>query len=250
MAIPILRPLSMGEVLDSAFGLYRNQFVTLVTIAAAMQSIPGIFGIYLEVSGAGMEHFSLTFLHLFLSFAFGSVAVAASTFVVSGAYLGAQLPARDALIRALGFVVPLVVISLLSTLMIFLGFILLIIPGFIAIAGLTLSNTALVIEAPIGPTEAMRRSWFLTTGARGKILMTLLVGFVLILIPAFTVGVLSAIGGVVGAWPIWLSPVLIFALTIFMYPFLYAVIVVLYYDMRVRKEGFDLELLAGAATET
>lgn len=247
MAIPILRPLAMGEVLDTAFGLYRDQFVALVTIAAATQAIPGIFGIYLEVSGAGLANLGLSAFHVFLGLFFGSVGVAASTFVISGTYLGENVDAREALGRAAAFILPLVVITILSTIMSFFGFLMLIIPGFIVIAGLALSNAALVIESPVGPTEAMRRSWFLTKGARWKVLVTLFVGFVLIAIPAFTVGVLSAIVGALGSWPIWISPVLILGFSIFMYPFLYAVVVVLYYDLRVRKEGFDLELLARVA---
>ena len=35
-------------------------------------------------------------------------------------------------------------------------------------------------------------------------------------------------------------------LSILIYPFFYVVLTVLYYDLRVRKEGFDLELLASA----
>jgi hypothetical protein len=247
MAIPILRPLAMGEVLDTAFGLYRDQFIALVTIAAATQAIPGIFGIYLEVSGAGMTNLGLSAIHVFLGLLFGSVGVAASTFVISGTYLGENVDAREALGRAGGFILPLVVITILSTLMTFVGFLLLIVPGFIVIAALALSNAALVIEAPVGPTEAMRRSWSLTKGARGKVLITLFVGFALIAIPAFTVGMLSAIADFVGAWPTWLTSVMVFGFGIFMYPFLYAVVVVLYYDLRVRKEGFDLELLARVA---
>ena len=33
---------------------------------------------------------------------------------------------------------------------------------------------------------------------------------------------------------------------IFIYPFVYVVMTVLYYDLRVRREGFDLELLASS----
>ena len=37
-------------------------------------------------------------------------------------------------------------------------------------------------------------------------------------------------------------------LQVFVYPFVYVVQTVLYYDLRVRKEGFDLEVLANAMT--
>lgn len=246
MATPLLRPLDLGGVLDTASGLYRNLFVALVTIAAATNAVPGIMSIYIDVSGAGIEHMGLFGAYLFLTFLFSAIAVAASTFVISGAYLGDRILARDALRRALGFTLPLVIITVLSMLVIFFGFVLLIIPGLIAMAGLALSNAVVVIEAPIGPTDAMGRSWSLTKGERMKVLATLIVAFLLLAIPAILVGVLSEIGGTFGLWPSWISSVLSIAFSVFVYPFLYVVVVVLYYDMRVRKEGFDLELMARA----
>ncbi len=103
-------------MLDTASGLYRNQFVVLVTIAAAMQGVPGIMGIYIDVSSAGIDDFSLLLAYLFVSILFSSVAVAASTFVISGAYLGDRVPAREALANALVFMLSLIIITLLSTL--------------------------------------------------------------------------------------------------------------------------------------
>ncbi|HET9065227.1 MAG TPA: hypothetical protein VFN22_05370 [Gemmatimonadales bacterium] len=246
MTAPILRPLSMGEVLDTAFGLYRNQFVALVTIAAVLQILPGLLGVYLEVTGLSTTNLGLMLLVLFIGFVFSSIAVAASTFVISGAYLGRQVTAGEAIPRALAFLLPLMVLSALSGLLITVGFLLLIIPGFIAIAGLALANAALVIETPISPMDAMRRSWELTKGARGKVMTTIFVGSLLLVIPMIVVSVIGVIGSALGLWPIWISPVLTLALRIFVYPFVYVVVVVLYYDMRVRKEGFDLELMASA----
>ncbi len=83
-------------------------------------------------------------------------------------------------------------------------------------------------------------------GERLKVLATLVVAGLLLAIPAILVGVMSEVGSVLGIWPSWIRPVLSMAFGIFVYPFLYVVIVVLYYDMRVRKEGFDLELMARA----
>lgn len=248
MTAPILRPLSMGEVLDTAFGLYRNQFVALVTIAAAMQTLPGLLGVYIEVTGLSpLTHPLLFLLQFFLGLLFSSIAVVASTFVISGAYLDRQVTASEAISRALPFLVPLVILSALSGLVIMVGFILLIVPGFIAVAGLALANAALVIETPISPMDAMRRSWQLTKGARGKVITTIFVGSLLMVIPMMVVLIMGSIGSVLGFWPLWIAPVLTLALRIFIFPFVYAVVVVLYYDMRVRKEGFDLELMAAAS---
>lgn len=237
----------MGEVLDTAFGLFRNQFVVLVTISAAMQIVPGVLGVYLEVSGGLLTHPMLNIFHLFLAFLFGSIAVAASTYVVAGAYLGNRIAASDAIMRSLGLVGTLVLLSILTGLVIMFGFMLLIIPGLILIGGLALGNAIVVLEAPIGATAAMQRSWQLTKGARTKVLVTILLASLLQVIPATLVGLLAAIITPLALWPAWVVPVLTLALTILVHPFLYVVVIVLYYDMRVRKEGYDLELMAQGA---
>lgn len=247
MTVPLLRPLSVGEVLDTAFGLYRDQFVALVTIAAVLQAIPGLLSVYFEVTGLLLTSPWLLVPEFFLGLLFASIAVAASTFVVSGAYLGKQVTAAEAIPRALAFLLPLLVLSALSGLVVGIGFLLLVVPGLIAVAGLALANAALVIEAPLSPMDAMRRSWQLTKGARGKVLITLFIGSLLLMVPMFVVGLIAGVGSALGLWPTWITPVLILAFRIFIYPFIYAVVVVLYYDMRVRKEGFDLELMAAAS---
>ena len=67
----------------------------------------------------------------------------------------------------------------------------------------------------------------------------------MLMVPTITVG---AIWGMVGAasGDVGLvgMEVVTSLLSILIYPFFYVVLTVLYYDLRVRKEGFDLELLA------
>jgi hypothetical protein len=242
-----LRPLSLGEVLDVAFGLYRSRFAPLLVIAVVCQLIPVCLAVYLQVTSETDFLLMLRLGYYLLAVVLGSIGVAASTFVVSDACLGRESSAADALARAAPLIGRLVVISFLLSLVVGVGFFLLIFPAFIFFAGLLLSTVVAVIESPPSATAAMNRSWALSKGYKGKVLLTMLVAGLLLAVPAIA---LSVIGGLVGAavgeqTELWFF-VLPLIFQIFVYPFVYVVQTVLYYDLRVRKEGFDLELLASA----
>lgn len=242
---PVLRPLSLGEVLDVAFGLYRSLFAPLLVVAVVCQVIPMALGVYLGASGALFVNIPLSLLYWCLAVILGSLGVAASTFIVSDAYLGRETPATVALGRAMSLLGRLVVISLLSSLLIGVGFMLVFVPGVILLSGLLLSPVVAVLESPPAATAAMGRSWELTRGYRGKVLLTMFVAFLLLLVPSIAIGGAGALIGDEGAVGMVIL-VLEAVLQVFIYPFVYVVMTVLYYDLRVRKEGFDLELLASS----
>ncbi len=246
MAAPVLRPLSTGEVLDVSFGLYRALFLPLLTVALACRAIPAIIGIYLQAAGGFSAHWVLGITQLFVGIFLSAIGVAATTYIVSGAYLGTDVAASDALRQALGLLGRLLMLTTMTSLIIGFGMLLLVVPGLILFAGLALSTAVLVLESPISPNDAMSRSWQLTRGSRWKVLLAIMVAALLLVVPMMAVGVLGAFGSLVGLWPALMPLVLSASSSFFVYPFIYVVITVLYYDMRVRKEGFDLELLATA----
>jgi|CXWL01.1.fsa_nt_gi hypothetical protein len=247
MSAPILRPLSAGEVLDVSFGMYRSHFVPLVTIAAVTRVVPDSLGIYVEMSGGILANFGLGIGHMLLSIVLSIIGVAAATTVVSEAYLGRSVQAMDALRHAMGFIGRLLVVAVGSAMLIVTGLILLIIPGIIAISGLSLSSVVAVLEDKPG-VAAMQRSWDLSKGYRRKVLSVIGIAMLLLIVPAVAVGAIAAIATLNDPSGL---PVLVATsvLGIFIYPFLYVATTVLYYDIRVRKEGFDLELLAGDVQE-
>jgi hypothetical protein len=243
---PALRPLSLGEVLDVSFGLYRSLFEPLVVVAVICQAIPMALGVYLGVSGEMFVNILLSMLYGALAVVLGSIGVAASTFIVSDAYLGRETSATVALQRATTLLGRLIVISILTSILVGLGFLLLIVPGVILLSGLLLSTVVAVLEAPPSATAAMGRSWDLTRGFRGKVFLAMVVAFLLLGVPSIAIGGAGAIFGDSDGTVSLLILVLEAVLQIFIYPFVYVVMTVLYYDLRVRKEGFDLELLASS----
>jgi len=247
MSAPVLRPLSAGEVLDVSFGFYRAHFVPLVTIAALSRVVPDSLGIYVEQLGGIMANLSLGIVQLLLSVVLSMIGVAATTSVVSDAYLGRSMQAGEALRRALGLLGRLTGVSIGSGMIIFAGFILLVIPGLIAMSGLALASVVVVLEGKPA-VEAMQRSWDLTKGFRRTVLRVLSITLLFLVVPGFVIGVVSAITSD-SPEPGILMMVANSVLALFVFPFVYVATVVLYYDIRVRKEGFDLELLAGDMPE-
>lgn len=255
MTAVALRPLSTGEILDQSFGLFRREFATLVTISAICSGVPVLVGIWAQARGGLLLAPALWVVAMLLSMFGSAVATGASTFVVSGGYLGREVSAGEGLRRALPLIWSLIACSFGFSLLLGVGFMLLLVPGIIVLSGCVLCYTALVVEGlPAG--KAIGRSWELTREFRWRMLGLLVVFFIVALLPVMAIGALTGVfsdqaSSVLALQqgtlptPILISGVANAIVRVLLYPFLYCILVTAYYDLRVRKEGFDLELLAG-----
>jgi glycerophosphoryl diester phosphodiesterase family protein len=252
MAPPTLRPLSVGEILDVSFTLYRRHFAPLAWVALVCSAVPVVLNMFIEAAGGMLANLPLVLVYYIVFAALNSIATAATVFVVSESYLGRPIDAWTALRRAAPYIGKILVCSLLMTLVVIVGFMLFLIPGVILVTGLILAVPALVIEPGLSASAALSRSWELTRGSRWRMLGLLVVLLILLYVPIAAIGGLVALF-VPGAGSIFSSPgvavgVATVALSgivqIFIYPLFYCVLTVAYYDLRVRKEGFDLEVLA------
>lgn len=241
MPTSVLRPLSLGEVLDVAFGLYRRLFVPLLVITIATRVLPAAVEVYVQSAGGLQAAPGFWLLNLLLSAVLSGLAAGASTFVVSEYVLGRSLTAGQALARTVPYLWPLVVLAVGTGLVVFLGFLLFVIPGLIVLSGLALGTPALVLEGLSG-IEAMGRSWSLTRGYRRKVFWAVATAGLLVYLPGLALGgyLAGAKGGVAVSLALTSA---VYVLSTLVYPLLYCVMTVAYYDLRVRKEGFDLEVL-------
>ncbi len=290
MTLPALHPLSSGEILDRSFAIYRRLFVPLVLVQLICSSIPFIFGVYVAASGGARSNVALTILSYLLSFVLSALAAAATSYVISESYLGRSLTAGDALHRALPRTSSVVVLSLLIALvvgvsavpfsLVFLGsvysisvqqapfglallvlsIVLLVLPAWV-FSSLSVGTQCLVLEEPSSPGRAMERTWFLTKGYRLRMTGLILVFLLIVLIPIFGIGFVAqffAAGGSAGTTAggadnsvlSVATTVLGSAISFLVTPILYCILTLAYYDLRVRKEGFDLEMLALALQPT
>ena len=252
MAPPVLRPLSAGEILDVSFSLYRRHFRALAAVALVCTGIPLVLRLFLQASGGFFANLTLTLLYLIVLVVLNLVATAATVFIVSESYLGRPIGPREALDRAAPYIGRVLACSLLMTLAVGLGFVLLIFPGLILAVGLVLAIPAVVLEPGLSASGALARSWELTRGWRWRMFGLGVTLLVLLYVPVLAISGLIALalpgslGG--GLGPTMVGAVVGLAIgglvQIFIYPLFYCVLTVTYYDLRVRKEGFDLELLA------
>jgi hypothetical protein len=103
-----------------------------------------------------------------------------------------------------------------------------------------------------GPIAAMRRSWDLVRGsirrALGIVVATGILSFLVSTVPStFGSLVLFRLSGANNTLFSMLLSIVGLAGQILLEPLLFAVYTLFYYDQRVRKEGYDLELLAQGA---
>jgi hypothetical protein len=103
-----------------------------------------------------------------------------------------------------------------------------------------------VLEDLPSSFDAFGRSWELTRGMRGKVFGTVVVTWLISqFMPSMVVGGLSGIIGLAGNDA--LQPLLVVVaslMSIVLAPILPCALTLLYYDLRVRREAFDLEVLS------
>ena len=248
MVATTLRPLSVGEILDVSFTLYRRHFATLGTIAVVCSGVPVLFSLYIEAAGGVLQNLSLTLVYYVAFTVLSSIATAATVFVVSASYLGQPLSAASALRRATPLIGRLIACSLLLAIVVGFGFLFFLIPGVVLVCGLILAFPALVLEPGSSPMGALSRSWSLTRGSRWRMLALLVTLAVLLYVPILAVGAIATLllpsDGAGSMSPGVMTLAALGVLQMLLYPLLYCVLTVAYYDLRVRKEGFDLEVLA------
>ena len=268
---PELRPLGVGEVVDVAIKIYWRNALTLfrivLVVVAPVQLVSSLVTTSASTSnnlvttqtdpitGEQTVHFNHPYLFVtgilvvvVLSLVGSILSTGACFKAVADAYLGETPEWRSSLafaFRRFGSLLWLLLIAGLALLPLFAACLL---PGIWVGVAWAVAVPALLTEGLRG-TKALGRSWRLVRGRWWPTFGVLLIGFLLagvvssVIQYGFTALLLVGVGKsnvaqvVVGTIGGTLSSMLTT-------PFTAAFVSVLYFDLRVRKEGFDLELLA------
>jgi Membrane domain of glycerophosphoryl diester phosphodiesterase len=277
--MPQLRPLSIGETLDAGFRLFRNRFGTLLA-CALVPTVPMCILLAVVLSSTFPDTFdpnatgttgptdeeAATFLVglLIMSVLFGlaaTLAVAACFKVISSAYLGERATVGSSLRVGLKRALPLIGANLVISIALlpFSIFWIFIIPGLIYIwlfVKWSMAYPAVIAERA-GPFRSMGRSWALTRNHWWRTFATLFVLFLLAFVIYLAIYVVMslAVSAIIDSVGMFASMTLVTVVYMIvfaiLFPLMASVVTVLYFDLRVRNEGFDLELLArgvGAGT--
>jgi hypothetical protein len=245
-----LRPLTLGELLDRTFLLYRRHFVLFVGITA----LPGAFALLVTTFAATVRTDVRTmtpWLTLGLILAWVVVYVVAAVFTQGAAVIAVshvQLGQPTSIVESFSSMRPriggLLVLSLNMGIRISLGLMLLIVPGVVLMMTYALAIPVAVLEDTT-VSESLSRSADLTRGQRGRIFLIYLLVFVLsTIITLLWQAPLAVVATSLGTPPIWVQVVVPFGSFVtrsLIGPFVPIALALVYFDQRVRKEAFDLE---------
>jgi len=251
--IPVLRPLSTSELLDRTFHLYRKRFLVFVTIAAIPQLVVLALRLWNAASLTSQHFGNLSWIAILAgltSWVALEVSVAATTIAVSNLHLERPVSVGGAFAGAKDSVLRVIVISLVIAFASTLGLLLLIVPGILLWLMWSISMPVTVLEG--GWFTSMARSMKLTQGSRGRIfviyLLLILIGVVVSFMFQAPLGVLLVVFRKQS--PITMLPtiavvssIVSFITTSLVGPIGAIAATLIYYDQRVRKEGFDLQLM-------
>jgi hypothetical protein len=269
MAEVDLRPMSLGEVLDRTFSLYKQNFWLFAGITALPSVVLLVLNVgtaALQSAGAGVARtggsptgvsagvltgalatgiiFGLFYLLLL------GAAQAATVFAVSDLYLGRPASVRGSYSRVGRKALRVILILILVSLAVGLGFVLLIIPGFILLCRTALSVPAAMLEDSKS-LRSIERSMELTKGHAFQIFLIFLLVWCLTYVAALVFQVPFTY---LQADALKAHQTLSFSMLILQHlsAFLSEVLVgpigtiafsLMYYNLRVRKEAFDVQHL-------
>ena len=260
---PAVRPMSVGELIDAGFRIMKRQLVPLIKITAVFTIPVQVFSILISLSirngpQAFIENGSdgrqvvrwdafrnlMTGLGLvsLLSFLMGLIVAGAITRVVAQDYFGNSVNAKESILYALRKFFPLLGAGILVVIGMFAGLVACLIPGIFLFVAWSVATPALVVE-DIGPIRAMSRSmalikprWWPVFGLRILLLLMASIASAMLQLPVGLIFDSSSVTGVIA------NGVFSGIIGLFVIPFSAAIMVMLYFDARVRQEGFDLQL--------
>lgn len=260
-----LRPLRIGEVLDAAIKIYlRNAgqlFRSVLAVVVPVQILTALVqssaisgGTVVNGRLTGVQQGGYLAAQLVIGVLTGLTALLASGAcfkAVSDAYMGEAPNWRDSLRFAFGKLGSLLWLTVIVVVILILAFIALVLPGIYLGVAFAVALPVLLVE-DIRGFKALSRSFQLTKGRWWPTFGTLLVALVLLYVVGIVIGLIFAalasaiISGSSSNLVLFvvISAVLGIISRTLTTPFFAACATVIYYDLRVRKEGYDLELLA------
>ena len=256
-----LRPLSLGEILDRTFTLYRRNFLLFFGITALPQLLvlgfnlcqvlfagrPGTPKVMSGTTvGLGILLALAGFIVYFVAYLF---AHGGTVYAISDLYLGRSTSIGASLRRMRGQAGTLLGVLILNGLVVMVAFIFLIIPGVYVACRLITCIPAALLEN-LGPRESLERSFALTKDNAGRSFVIYLLYFAIFYAIFFllafpfmvAIGLSAKNPAMMTVWTmlmqvgsslaaILVTPIFTIASTVF------------YYDLRVRKEAFDLQIM-------
>lgn len=241
--------MALGEILDTAFKVFRDRFPLLLGIGLVVQ-VPFAFLLWVmtaaaasSVSGAGGAAVMLLSFFVWLAVALIATPLcnAATTKAIADAYLSEPASIGRSYGHAMRLFGPLFGALLLYGLLVTLGFFLLILPGILLMLSYAFWAQVVMVER-LGGMAALRRSGALARGRKGRVFAI----FLLLGLLGYLAGIALGFAGLTGLTGV----VALMLLRTLIGAFGSAVWTVAYFEARCTAEGFDLQRLADSLGST
>lgn len=260
-----LHPMSVGDILDGAFKLLKANARTILLIVAAIivpvqflsafavreQVSMGLLNILSDPTlvdsdaNFGVGNPAVTILTGVVSLLTGPFIAGAVSRVVAASYIGEQMgpgPALRITVRRFG---ALLAASILVFALQLVGVVLCIVPGLLAFALYTAVTPALMVEE-LGPVQAMRRSWRLMRPRMWHVLGIAVLARIMAGVLGNLLGGIPSVAATVlgGSFAWFFIAIGAILSSLVSAPIVAIVATLLYFDGRIRHEGFDLQMMA------
>ena len=268
MAIQPNQPQPIGGVLDTVFQLYKVSLprVIPVSLLAALTDVPALlYGIRMSArmqNATDVEQMTAQAMMTFTDPAYyGIIFVsnlvklwffAAMVMQISAIGKDEELPVKVALARGVRPVPSMFVGSILYSIAVVIGMILLVIPGLILLVSLVLSLTVLIPLEGKGPLSALKASHHLVWGCWWRTTAILTVGGIILIVIFTALGLLAGLAApLLGGGNSLLvqtatSSLVTLIITLLLSPLYASMLIAIYWDLKLRKQGTDLEARVGA----
>lgn len=246
------RPQSIGEVLDTSIKLFRQSFPRSWPISLAQAVAASAMAIYMALHfGAAIKPSQAMTLYSNPSFIMVYLASMLISLVLYGALLfqtnavatDETMSTGEALTSGLRAGPRIFLASFGFGLACLIGFVLLIIPGLYLSVALALYAVAVVVDNQ-GAGDSLGTSRRLVKGNYWRTAAIFTVAMIIIMILFMALGIVVGIGAVALSH----DPTIILLVNtavqglmyVVMWPFIASMLIVLYHDLKLRKEGGDL----------
>lgn len=254
---PRLESMSFGMILDRTINLFFKNFGLLVGIIVVPQILIRLSGLlYTNLISHSFDSDSFFRIYLYLPFIMliylliFSISSSAVTVAISSRYLGKEITivrAYKIAFRRLGVLLGAWIVAVI---LIFLGYFLFVIPGIILMILFSLLTPVVMLES-LTASQSRKRARELIKGHCWKAFWLLVIYYALYYAIYYGLCFLAGLfSGFIMNFPYSTIAQLINAvLSIVTAPIPAIIIILVYYNQRIRKEGFDLALLAEALAE-
>jgi hypothetical protein len=222
----------VGDVLSKSWSLFVGRWAPFVGLALIAFAPQFLFSVLIPKSGG------VAIIGSILQIACTSLADAAIIYGVVQVLRGRDFTFGNSLQFGFARLGPVVGLSLVVGILAGLGAILLLVPGFIVMTMYAVAIPVCVAEQ-LGVFASMSRSAFLTKGNRWRIFgIVILVGLATMLVAGLVGFVIALVGGV------RVVDIALYPIEAIAGAFNAVMVGVLYYQLRVAKEGVDIEKIA------